>query len=226
MGNIWKRIVAQLHKPLFAGPPSPRSKRIFARLHRPLFAGPPPRMPATPFGEIRDGAIVRVVGRALADGEPWRTPLGGLEAASVTWRVSEYSDESGRFDLLEDVDFGDVFWLEDDAGQRVRVERQGASVIGRRPLTLNGKPTAEMLAHVEAFFESRSMEAHGHFYGFDLAHIYREFVVPVGALVSVTGAAQLTPGAEGITTDGYRGAPHRVTLVPPSSKSLRIEFEE
>ena len=84
MGNIWKRIVAQLHKPLFAGPPSPRSKRIFTQLHKPLFAKPPPQIPTTPFNEIHDGTIVQIIGRTLADGEPWQTPLNELEATSVT----------------------------------------------------------------------------------------------------------------------------------------------
>lgn len=210
MGNIWKRIVAQLNKPLFAGPP-------------------PRRMPATPFGEIRDGAFVGVVGRALPDGEPWRTPLGGIEAACWSWNVRQFSTEDsrhGRWDLLEDIEFGAVFWLEGDEGQRVRVERQGVSVIARRPLTLCGKPSARMRANIDAFLQSHAIEMHDHFYGFDRSHMYSEWVVPVGARVTVAGVAQLMPDAEGITTDGYRGAPHRVTLIPPASGALGIAIEE
>jgi len=225
MGDGWKRIVARLNKPLFEG----GLRRIFAVLDKPLFRGPPaPRMPATPLGQIRDGAIVRVVGRALADGEPWRTPLSATEAACWSWRVDEYSEESGTggWSAIDDIDFGDVFWLEDERGQRVRVERQGDSVIKRDPVRLNGKPDADMRTHIDAFLDSYSIEAHDHFYGFDRNHSYSELVVPVGALVSVTGVAQLTPDVEGITADGYRGAPQGVTLRPSSSDPMLIEFEE
>jgi len=208
MGDLWRRFVAQLNKPLFQSPP-------------------PPRMPPTPFGEIRDGAIVRVVGRARSDGEPWITPLSGQQAASWTWRASQFLvDGNRRWDLLEETDFGQVFWVENEEAQRVRVERKGDSVIRRRPVTLVGKPRGQARARIDAFLDHSAHRAQDHFYGFGRDYRYREWCVPSGALVSVTGQAELAPDAQGLAADGYRGAPHRVTLGPSASDTLIIEFEE
>lgn len=191
------------------------------------------RWPLVRVADLRDGWLVRVVGRARGYEGPLPLPLSGGDAATFSLRVYEYRRRARMGQtwgtervLLEDIDRGPAFWIDDGTGL-ARVERQGWSelvstavtTVGRGPFT--GRPQASLERYAEFFGD----DARVPFRGFGGGYEYQEQAIPEGARVEVTGLArQVGEIAPASGAGSYRTAPKLFVIEPPSRDKLRIRL--
>ncbi len=187
--------------------------------------------PVCSFDDIKEGELVRVTGRAKPDGAPWLLPFSGREAASWTWRSSrleqqgEMSRRNAEWVVVDDIDHGQTFWIEDEDGKKVRIDRGGYSTLFNSvTYGVQSEPGERENAAMEEYFERYGRDQSQYFHGFGSEHRYLEQAIPVNGRVTVVGKARFDEGT-GPTAAGYRDAPITIVIEPPDTEKLKIWVE-
>lgn len=194
-----------------------------------LWQGPLGRTRRTRIADLVPGDTAKIVGRAYAAGAPIFAPFTGRPVATLRVKGTrlQHRQRGGPIEvLLDDVDHGHVFYVEDESGVAV-VERGGWSILRVPGVQITGAAEGDVALHIEEYFARYGQERRTFFHGFGSSLIYREWVVPEGATVAVLGAVEPArapierPSARG----AYRDAALPMALVPPGSARILVSTD-
>jgi hypothetical protein len=177
------------------------------------------RMPTASLRNVRDGEIVRLVGKLGGVPELLVAPLTRRPCAHYQVTVEE-EDRNGRSrEIFRETRLQD-FQLVDPSGARSMVYTDHALFLVKPQATIHsGTLLPAPSKELEEFAAARGIQLRGVF--FRHALVFRETVLLEGTLIAVGGTARWEPDPEPGSA-GYRETPMRLVLVGGSSEPLII----
>ncbi|MFO0552926.1 MAG: hypothetical protein U0271_31350 [Polyangiaceae bacterium] len=178
--------------------------------------------PLRSLAELADGEVGKIRGEVKLLGKALRGPLSRRKCAYWLVHVEEYEsgDDSGRWVTVLKEERGRDFLLLSD-GAKVRVEMDGADVLGQTDHEQKSGTWNDATPELEAFLAKRGLKSHGLLFNRNLR--YREVVLEPGERVTALGklGSEEDPDPEE-AGQGYRDSPKRRVIGPPSGARLIV----
>ncbi|MFO0552927.1 MAG: hypothetical protein U0271_31355 [Polyangiaceae bacterium] len=176
--------------------------------------------PLRSLAELADGEVGKIRGEVKLLGKPLRGPLSRRKCAYWFVHVEEYrsSGKSGYWATFLKEEKGRDFLLLSD-GAKVRVEMDGADVLGQADHQQSSGMWNDATPELEAFLAKRGLSSQGLIFNKRLR--YREVVLEPGERVTALGKLgseeEPQPDEAG---QGYRDSPKRRVIGPPDDARL------
>lgn len=180
------------------------------------------KVSATPVSEVREGTIVKLVGRASALGRPLTAPIS--ERPCLAWhlaiQVRRGSGKNKHWRQVHQAMDAVTFSLEDETGRAHVDVRRVRMVLSEDHRAAHGGGWSDGSDELLAYCAEQGIDT-STFLGGSVPVRSREGVIDPGEVVVVMGVARFEedPSAEG---DGYRAVGKRLVLEAPADAPLLL----